>query len=650
MKNFFDQAAQQHHPMRTLKDFLETESANETAKKYGDMRFVGYVLDITYDAVVVITSDPFKIAVGGVPRNSLLIMTPSVQAENITPHFTLLRVLDAAPTPLSKDTQQTFFELQKRSMPELDIFTQSELQWGALNTEVLGMYYPHPDKQDTIEFAGDMNNFVSAHKYRVFSPDDALLDLVINTLVPLENRFSLGKLRLTESRLPLPNKKQPNVNVHVSTKDFMAARTAMFGKTRLGKSNVVKLIAQSLIETTKKSKNVGQLIFDINGEYANDNPQDGNLSLRSAYEKECIVYALSQKGQTNSRPLKLDFYEHPDRSLRVLSNLLVNEGRTAIYVGSFRGVSLPALADIQSLPFNEKLRAERKTLMYWAILHKAGFVADEAKLKSLLSFDTKFSQELRESIYGKKVPAKTNSLDSLTQEFELACDLNRQAPIQSTSGNGKPLFDADDLALLGFLKPTAGAGAKMIQRYRIYHDPKAGDFITDIIKEMDKGQTIILDLGNADEEVMRYFSEELASAVLYHQVDKFTENKLGNHYMQLYFEEAHNLFPIKDQETVDIYRRLAKEGAKYHIGMVYSTQSVTTINRDLLAQTENFFVAHMSSLEEVTTLAKMNVSFSSMKDDILRAKTPGYMRMLTRSHRFVVSVQANKFDPNKKSA
>jgi hypothetical protein len=149
---------------------------------------------------------------------------------------------------------------------------------------------------------------------------------------------------------------------------------------------------------------------------------------------------------------------------------------------------------------------------------------------------------------------------------------------------------------------------------------------------------------------MRYFSEELASAVLFHQLNKFTENKLDDHYMQLYFEEAHNLFPIKEDDSVDIYRRLAKEGAKYHIGMVYSTQSVTSINRDLLSQTENFFVAHMSSLEEVTTLAKMNVAFSSMKDDILRAKTPGYMRMLTRSHRFVVSVQANKFDPNKKSA
>jgi hypothetical protein len=246
--------------------------------------------------------------------------------------------------------------------------------------------------------------------------------------------------------------------------------------------------------------------------------------------------------------------------------------------------------------------------------------------------DPGLSDEVEKIIYKGKTPPKIGDLDGLVQELELLTDANRLTPFTST-GSGGPLLDPDDLALLGFLKPTTGAGAKMIQRYKAYHDPKAGNFIEEIIKEMNDGLTVILDLGNADDEIMQYFSEELASAVLFHQVDKFTENKLGDHYMQLYFEEAHNLFPVHDEATVDIYRRLAKEGAKYHIGMVYSTQSVTTINRDLLAQTENFFIAHMSSQDETNTLAKVNVAFENMKDDILRAKTPGYMRMLTRSNR-----------------
>ena len=196
MKKFFDKAAMQNHPLRVLQKFLEEEKAKEQAKKYNEMCFVGYVLDISYDTVTIITSDPFKIAVGGVPRNSLLIMVPS-NYDTLPPHFTLLRVLEAAPTPLSKEVQQTYFELQKKSMPELDIFTQSELQWGALKTAVLGMFYPHPEKMDTVEFSGDLNNFVSAHKYRVYSPDDDLLDLIINSMVSDEGRFPIGDLRLT---------------------------------------------------------------------------------------------------------------------------------------------------------------------------------------------------------------------------------------------------------------------------------------------------------------------------------------------------------------------------------------------------------------------------------------------------------------------
>lgn len=185
----------------------------------------------------------------------------------------------------------------------------------------------------------------------------------------------------------------------------------------------------------------------------------------------------------------------------------------------------------------------------------------------------------------------------------------------------------------------------MIQRFRIYHDKTAGNFTQEIVKLLDNGKTVILDLGNANKEVMEYFSYELTNAIFNNQIDKFTTNALGDHFVQLYFEEAHNLFPAKEDHD-DIYRRIAKEGAKYHMGMVYSTQSVTSISRDLLGQTENFFIGHLSSQDEVNALAKVNISYESLKDDILLAKTVGYVRMLTRSHRFVIPVQARKFMPS----
>jgi hypothetical protein len=78
--------------------------------------------------------------------------------------------------------------------------------------------------------------------------------------------------------------------------------------------------------------------------------------------------------------------------------------------------------------------------------------------------------------------------------------------------------------------------------------------------------------------------------------------------------------------------------------MVYSTQSVTSVSKDLLGQTENFFIAHLASQDEVNALAKVNIAYQSMKEDIMLTKTPGYIRMLTRSHRFVVPMQARKFE------
>lgn len=667
MKQFLDTTVFQNHPLRLVQEFLKRDDALEKAKQYDQMRFVGYVLDIGFDTATIITSDPFKVNVGGIPRNSLLIMTPA-NIDNLVPHFILLRVLESAPTPLTKEVQQTYFELQKRSMPELDVFTQSELQWGALNTAILGMFYPNPEadiqngkvqSRNPIEFSGDINNFVSAHKYRIYSPDETLLKLIVNSLVPNTNQFALGDLRLTETRMVLPGQELPKVPVLVSTKDFMGARTAMFGKTRLGKSNVVKLIAQSMIETTNEKQNVGQLIFDINGEYSNDNPQDDNRSLASAYTDRCEVYALTPKTSTPSKPLKLNFYEQPDSCHDILGRLLEQDGRNAGYVLSFTSVALPSFDEVNSLPEDEKSRPVRKLLIYLATLFRAGFKADEARLAKKIprvpradAFNPNFSTELRNKAYADAgynvTPNHPKTLDELQTEFQVINQFRLNASnneLTLKTSSKKDIFDSDDMALLDFFDPKRGlSGYKYLNSYRKYHDPHADHVAENILNALDHGRTVILDLGNADEAIVKYFSDMLSKKIFNHQVNKFSNNALEDKYIQLYFEEAHNLFPL-NIDPKDMYARLAKEGAKYHIGMVYSTQSPTTIYGDLLAQTENFFIAHLAAQDDVNRLAKLNIAFDSMKADILRAKTPGYMRMLTQSHRFVISVQAKRFIP-----
>ena len=75
MKDFFNESVMLSHPLRSLTEFLKREESNYAAKNYDKLRLVGYALEMGYDSVTIITSDPYKIAVGGVPRNSLLIMS-----------------------------------------------------------------------------------------------------------------------------------------------------------------------------------------------------------------------------------------------------------------------------------------------------------------------------------------------------------------------------------------------------------------------------------------------------------------------------------------------------------------------------------------------------------------------------------------------
>ena len=532
------------------------------------------------------------------------------------------------------------------------MWTQSELQWGALDCDVLGMFYANPTDMRRLAFSGDVNNVVSAHRYKVFAPDEALLKLIVNGMVRPEQQLELGALRTIECGLTSIGS-LPIIPVRISMEDFKGCRTAMFGKTRLGKSNIVKLIAQGMIEATKSDDSVGQLIFDINGEYANDNPQDGNKSIRSANEARCEVYALTQRPNTPSQPLRLNFYEQPESCIEILATLLAQDNKTSNYIRSFASATLPSIESIGGLPESEKVRPIRKIQMYWAILKKAGFDADETRLRArgLISrharhFDPHFSQDLRRAAYrGIPVPAEPANLDQLVAELDTIAQFRRENPDNAAlmSGN-RPMFDPDDVALLGFLNPPSGSGPVVLRAYRNYHSSHAGDFVADILASLDSGKTVILDLGNATDGIRRYFSDLLSRMVFSNQEKKFVTNNLNNRYVQLYFEEAHNLFPPDDKDLTGVYARFAKEGAKFHIGMVYSTQSPSTINWELLAQTENFFVGHLSSQDETRALSRVQIAFAGIEQDILRAKTPGYMRMLTMSHRFVVPVQARKFE------
>jgi hypothetical protein len=239
--------ALENSPIRAIKATYDPKSGN----------LLGFVLDMAYDEATIVTCDAWKQNCGGVPKNSFVLMQVNASASNLSPSWKpkpsliLGRVKEAVGTPVSSDVQQTVFSIHKLQAV-VDPYTNAELQWSALKVAILGTYY---DDGETIQFGNDIDSYIPPHFYEVYVPTKGDLNTLINSFVDHEHPYEIGELRYTETQT---NVSQGEVSIQVSPLDFIANRTALFGKTRMGKSNTIKVIADMMI---RSGENVGQVIL-----------------------------------------------------------------------------------------------------------------------------------------------------------------------------------------------------------------------------------------------------------------------------------------------------------------------------------------------------------------------------------------------------
>lgn len=539
----------------------------------------------------------------------------------------------------------------------LDVLRPSDQhtgEWLLVECRILGMFFASTMAASGLGFAGDVGQLAHVNHYDAFVPSSRLRQLFINGTVVQQQRIRFGLLRNGET---LDYQRSDAVTACLSMLDIRGKRTAMFGKTRLGKSNVVKLLVQGMLDVTSQSRDVGQLIFDVNGEYANSNPQDGNENIAAVYADRCILYYLSEKtGTGNAKLLRFNFYERTEEAMETLRELLPAEVAESEYVRPLLTCRLPSLLHTGGDGSDRAQRRLRKLMVFWTILNVAGFDHDEARLRQQIidcgyefPFSPGFSQSLRlaayQSMNGTAPPPQARTFGEMIEEMSVVLRFSLSYPNDpSLRRDGRFIFDADEEIMAAFLFPQVGAGPYVLRPAVPFHSPCVEDFIVEILGAIAQGTTVIVDLGSANERIIRYFAKTLSVAIFLQQESKFVRNEMHGRYVQIYFEEAHMIFPPNSGNVIDVYSRFAKEGAKFNIGIVYSTQSPSTVNHDLLAQTENFFIGHLSSTREVEMLANVQYAFKGMEEEIMRSRTPGFMRVLTASHRFPIPIQANRYD------
>jgi len=635
--------------------------------------FIGWIYRIDYEQAFVMTNDIWKAKVGGVPHNCFLIATalnPDKYAEAQTheKEIVLLRVIGSSKLPMEDDLVRTKIEHfqeqhDTRNGEALDDLTRNQLQFSGLECRVLGTFYTDADGR--LLLGSDIETYHTAVRLQVYKPIGDALSTMVNYISPVREHaaseeatrmgiknalpaFPIGSVRYTSTQRLQKELSQDGVIFHIQSVDFLARRTGVFGMTRTGKSNMIKQLVSVVKRTADETEmKIGQIIYDLNGEYANANQQDAGSSLADVYPTSTERYRLLEA--PGFHLIRNNFYLQVLEGFAIIQQILRDRSTPSADLKAFLNVSFE---EPEAENISEHNRWEVKKAIYQAVLAKAGFSIPA-------SFQVSF--QVNDAIYNQvnannNFPAKSGRYLRLTAEqaidwFLKARTINRGTPLLSSSGGN--WFDEDANALLNMLagKNSNDAyitGYKHLAPLKVYHSAnRTQDVSEEIFQHLLNGKIIILDLSVGDPEHRERLSKVIAKHIFNRSMGVFNDGGFPPNIV-IYVEEAHNLMGKKDDIT-DVWPRIAKEGAKCRIATVYSTQEVSSIHPNILANTENIFVSHLNNEGEVSELSKF-YDFADFSKSLIRAQDVGFDRIKTLSSPFVIPVQIHKFDPEAEKA
>jgi len=668
---------------------------------------LGSVYAMSYTRAIVAMYDYDREQAGGVPQNMFLLAAKPEGDES----FILLRVLREARLPNAVENEQTRqkgIEDSGNDVPwadKLPEWMRDRVSLHAVECRVLGTFIAS-DSGD-YEFAEDVDNYYAVHELMVWKPDAETLDLIVNHrhrtngILDDLNPEKIGRTRFAAAERNSAVKADFNLN----PTDVMKRRTAYFGMSRSGKSNGLKVVAENVYRLRDENPQyrVGQLIFDLNGEYAQDNPQDGkglyrvheSLDLERAGEVE--TYGLFPVPWDPDRKImKLNFFGDPfptqwdtqsvESALEqllagrdIIKNIMAHE--TTRYTTAFRDVDITAPQNATS-DKGAQVRYRRIILAYQTALAAAGLTHPTWTPSTRgIGNNSLFGQDIIKAMQSENNAGSDNQ----TLYHQAATLLTRakqnghriswgQLEVVFTALNrfindknsGYDKFDQDYISRSSSGDAWADArlkavirifesqnGPRSFQTAQEQHDPNtANDFADAVVADLNDGKLVIIDQSGADDEHAQAAAKRVMWQVFRSQQDAFkrrfasgqTQAESIDGHIIVYIEEAHNLLPRANarENLKTVWARAAKEGSKLNIGMVLATQAPSSIMPEILSETDNWILAYLNSENERRVIAGY-MDFADFLDQIGKVSEQGFVRIKTLSQAYTVPVQLDKF-------
>lgn len=181
---------------------------------------------------------------------------------------------------------------------------------------------------------------------------------------------------------------------------------------------------------------------------------------------------------------------------------------------------------------------------------------------------------------------------------------------------------------------------------RCYIDSKAKELsendIQEIIGLARRGYIAIVDVFSLDSDEKRRLAAARICGAVYESSAQRMREGLTNNYIQIYLTKYAQDFIGDGQSDASgrIYNKIARDGEKLNIGLVYATGIPSLITPTMIAETKNIFVSisRLMHKDERDAVKRLK-GFEDLVDSVRYAPRADHLYILTRSRPFVVPIQ-----------